>query len=479
MTEDIAGGATGGATGAPSAPAPTSAATPASAPSGGSGSPATPAGPASTPASAAPSGPSPATAASDAPADESQRDPKTGKFTKRPTLPGVHTQRDIRPIQTRADRNAIRAAKEAAAAAPGGKTSGDGSVPPPGTPATATGDQPPAGTPGSDQPKFSFAGKAWDSPQQAEQSFRTLQGLHRSLTDRLSQATQTNQQNAFSASEWKRVAEQAQAELEALKRGQPTAPGGAGGAGGATAFGGDAQPLDRIPESADDILAGVDLGLVAEIAEERGPLAATHLLLTESLNRMLPAIRAEIERAQAPFAQYTEAAQVTHQAQGLIEELGHWTRQLPDGSATQELLYPELSDPEALPQIAALWEKLGMSPEMMLSPQGLMTAILHYRNMKSLFYGNAPVAGGVSSVPGAPPTTPQASGAAAAAAAVTARLTGQTSGGDALSGPSGVAVRPGHAESDADRVRREFRESPGIDKNLGFVTKKGRNFAIA
>jgi hypothetical protein len=466
MTEDIASPSTTGDATPATAP---------SAPSGGApasgGSPATPAAP----SSAAPSGPSPATSA-DAPADESTRDPRTGKFTKRPALPGVHTNREIRPIQTKADRQAARAAKEAATATSGSQPGAAGAVPPPGTPG-APAPTPEPGTPGG-AAKFSFGGKEWESQAQAEQSFRTLQGIHRSLNDRLATVTQTNNQNQYSASEWKRVAEQAQAELEALKGGRPTGQnaGGAGAQGGnGASLGG--QPLDRIPESADDILAGVDLGLVAEIAEERGPLAATHLLLTESLNRMLPAIRAEIERAQAPFAQYAQAAQVTSQAQGLIQDMGNWTKTLPDGTPTAEPLYPELSDPVALNKIAALWEKLGLSDDVALTPMGLMTAILHYRNMVGLYGGNG-AAPTPTAVPGST-TTPQASGAAAAAAAVTARLTGQAPGGDALSGPSGVAVRPGHAESDGDRLRREFREAPGLHKDLGFVPKKGRAFTVA
>ena len=117
-----------------------------------------------------------------------------------------------------------------------------------------------------------------------------------------------------------------------------------------------------------------------------------------------------------------------------------------------------------------------MSPDVMLSPQGLMTAILHYRNMRSLYGGDAAPAAS----PGEPTsTTPQSSGAAAAAAAVTARLTGST-GGDALSGPNGVVVRPGNGvESDADRIRREVREAPGIDRSLGFVPKRGARFVTA
>lgn len=449
MPDDIGAGAPVATT--PSAPA----------------APSSPVSPA-TPAQSAPSGPGDHSTPSgaDAPADESHRDPKSGKFTRRPALPGVHTNREIKPIKSRAERRAELQARQTPTATP---APGDAATPPPGTPAAPTD---PNAAPA---PKYKFGGKDWDSQAQAEQSFSTLQGLHRSLNQRLADVTQKNQANQYSASEWKRVADDYKAQLDALQGGKPPAQGKPPAAAPGAVAG---KPLDRIPESADDILADVDLGLVAEIAEERGPLAATHLLMTEALNRLLPAFRAEIERAQAPFAQFAEQSQVVSQAQALIEDVGSWQKTLPDGTATGEHLYPELSDPVALHKIAALWERLGMSPEVMLSPQGLMTAILHYRNMRSL-YGGDVATGAPAAAPGTPPTMPQSSGAAAAAAAVTARLTGST-GGDTLSGPNGVAVRPaGGVESDADRIRREVREAPGIDRSLGFVPKRGARFVTA
>ena len=374
-----------------------------------------------------------------------------GQFVSKPELPGVHTDRKLKPKPPEPGK--------------GDGNGGKGTVPlPPGAPAkTADPTQP--GQPGPN--KFKFGGKEWDSTEAAEQNFRTLQGMHRSLNQRIAQLDEGNKQNHYSATQWKTRADQLQARLDALEKGQPTGQE-AGKAGGNGTAAGAANKPAGLPESADDLLKDVDLGLVEEIANERGPLVAAHYLYKEGTTRMLAAMREELSRVKQPFEQFHGALQTAQVTRTMIEELAGASAPGADGQPVP--IYPELGDPQAMQAISAIWERLGFTEEARLSPLALTSAILHFRNMRGLLNG-----GGSGSGAGPASTTTmtlQANGATQAAAAVTAQLTGAPAN-DALSGRSGTAVRPASGpESWEDRLRREVREAPGPDPELGFVKRR-------
>lgn len=449
------------AAGAPSA-MPAASASPTPAVSGAGAAAATPAQAAPAPAG----GPSPAGTApgeTQPAANESVRDKESGRFTKRPELPGVHTQRDIKPIRTFKDRQAQKTQPTSAdEGKPEQPKGADGSVPPPpGSPAQPT-------DPTAAKPSFKFAGKDWESSEQAENSFRTLQGIHSSQKRQIAQLSRENQQNQYSATQWKAHAESLQARLDAHGAGQPTEPGKPGSAGTANTAAAAAAPAG-FPESADDVLKNVDLGLVEEIANEKGPLVAAYTLTREALDHVLKSVRAEFDRVRQPFENFQTGLRLSQQLQSVVSEVASYEQPGPDGNPVP--VYGELSEPEALKAISSIWEKLGFTDDTKGSPMALVTAILHYRNMKGLQGGVAAPAAGPASASNLPPA---ASGASAAAAAVTAQLTG-ASGADALAGPGLRAVRPtDRPESAADRIRREVREAPSPDPELGFVRRRAK-----
>lgn len=221
--------------------------------------------------------------------------------------------------------------------------------------------------------KITFAGKE-QTIAEAEQRHKTLEGMHRKLTDERDYGYKA-------AHQWIEVA-QTQArrisELEAqLGSGQGKPAPGAAASAPASASAPGAEP------SEDDLVAGIDMQVFEEIAAHpNGGLRVAGQYLARELlgavrSKILPAVRAEIAAVRAPQEQ---AQQFEQQQAGFTQTLEHLgSLQLPGGGAA----YPEVSDVAALEQIGTLWKDEGHDIAQLFTPRGMSAAIALYRMSRS------------------------------------------------------------------------------------------------
>lgn len=390
------------------------------------------------------------TASADGSAHEPARTPD-GRFTSpRPQLPGVHPRHHPEP----------RRQGEAGVAK---KDGGDATPAPPGS-------QP---APGDASPteKFTFAGVEFKSREEAEQNLRTLRGQFKAF-----QKTADDAKAAAAASDakfhrandtarqWKERAGELERENQEL-RGQ-----GAQGARpeGAAPPNATAPTEPALPESAEDVIKGLDMGFFQQLAEQSGPHVAAVWALKEALGKILPGIRAELGKVSQPFNQYQAGMRATSQMRQIVTHLAGLTEQGPDGTPVQ--MFPELHDPNAMRAIAVIHQKLGFSPETALTPQALVAAISQYRIWKQRMA--AAGAGADETSTAAPPTTPPNPLEVGTETAPAAAAQPGNPGGTHLSGPSLPQKRGTAALTPADKLREEVRNARGPDPVLGFVRRR-------
>ena len=126
----------------------------------------------------------------------------------------------------------------------------------------------------------------------------------------------------------------------------------------------------------------IDTDAFERIAAQDGlPQAGKYLVsqtLKAVLDRVVPSIRAEYQTALQPSLQREQEAQVHQTVNTLIESVAGYKTL--DGTDA----FPELRDAEKLQEIGAAWTDAGLPPEVALTPQGLINAVVLWRFMKGL-----------------------------------------------------------------------------------------------
>lgn len=328
------------------------------------------------------------------------------------------------------------------------KEDGGDAPPDPGLPPSVgqEGEPQPDPTLGPDgQPqKFTFAGKEYDSQEKAEQTLKTLQGMHKSMEQRVVTAEGERDYGYTAANKWmeyakgleQRIAEQGQGATPQT----PSSPSvGSDGQAGATA---------------NNLLEGIDMDAFEYIAT-RGSLAkAGEYLATELMkavnDRVLPAKLKELE---GKMDQTLQPYQQQAQHQQTVESMAAVTTQLASlKTQTGETAFPELGDTAKVEEIGRIWAQEGQSLKDLADPRGLMKAIGLYRMQKG-FEGEP-----ASPSPPAPPVTEPARAGAAAT------LDGES---------SSARVAPGSARVDpAQAAWKALDSGEMIDPVLGFARRR-------
>lgn len=314
---------------------------------------------------------------------------------------------------------------------------------------------PPGSEPEPPKPKFKFGGKDWESQDQAEQNFRSLQGQFRPMQDKIRELEGDRDYGYQAVEAWKRHAEGLRAEVDQLKAGgaKPTPAGSAG------------QQIADVTSEA-DVLKNIDLDAYNYIATKGGLAKGAEYLVGEIMrvvkDNVLPqaisGLRQELTNQMLPMrqdAEHRETVAAMERAHTQLVSL-----RTPDG----RVAFPELQVADKVERIAELWvrESRDEADEArriaaLRTPQGLMSAIALYRLIDSI--ESAPVP---ATTPASTPAALQPEGAAGITASVDAR-------GDEGFRPSGPRsdMSAGMAALVAELSKPEM-----IDHQLGFARNR-------
>lgn len=226
--------------------------------------------------------------------------------------------------------------------------SGPGAEPP-----SAEGGQPPA----APAQRFRFADQEYDTPAQAEQAFRSLQGQFKPLQTRAQQAE-------TSVREWVEYANQLEAKLAAA----------AGGPTGQQPAAGKAEPQSAAPAPTPDPVEAVDMEFFGQMVEDHGLTVATAWLVPQ----IAKAIEAKVEQRLTDMVGPLQAQ--ANQQQTLTRVNTLWSQVAGQRNAAGQPLYPELQDDRTAQEVAYIWTKMGLTPEMAMSPTGVHLAVLAHRD---------------------------------------------------------------------------------------------------
>ena len=284
--------------------------------------------------------------------------------------------------------------------------------------------------------KIKFAGEEYGDIAEAEQKFKSLQGMFRPLNERVSAAEKLAREAAENARYWRERAEQR----------STTPPSQVPPQSPATQ-----QSAESELQAA---LANVDGEMFETLARERGlPLAGRYLaaqVLASVHDTMLPALRdeilAQINPRLEPVAQSVEFQQQTEQVGTLIEGVSQLRN--PDGN----FAFPELNDENETYEIAELWSSMD-NPQP--TPQSLIQAIALYRLYRGARGGSPQTQPQIQVAP--PQNTMQ-------------RPQALEAGGG---GARPTAARAGSANADT-AFARELDNADLVDRTLGFAVRRRR-----
>lgn len=244
--------------------------------------------------------------------------------------------------------------------------------------------------------------------------------------------------------------------VEALKgaRGGNGAPGGAeqGGTGADGADGAEEGPLVDIDS--------LDWQLISSAMQEKGPEVGMYLFAKALIEGLNSGIGSKMGRALEPLGSLREhtmqSVATSRLWQGAQEAVG----------ADGNMLFPELSDPQAAPLVFDIWRQItdGLPPEVANHPRMARSAILEYRALASAGRaGGGAVAGNGAGDGGVDPN-------AVAASVVGAMRSGAQSAGILPAGPSQTGMRPQRAkpQTEEERIRQSLLSEGQERSSLGF-----------
>lgn len=280
--------------------------------------------------------------------------------------------------------------------------------------------------------KYVFAGKEYDSPEQAEQSFKSLQGQFKPLIEARDAA-------AHSANGWKQVADGQQARIQQLeaelaKVQQAPQP--------------QSQPAEQ--GQSEQAQADIDWDLYAVIRQaaeaEGNPWKADrwlHEQMQEAIKSREAALRDELTK---PYREAQARQQTLAEVEQLASSLAEYVNDS-DGQPS----FPELRDSRSAYMIGKLWQQMGLPPQYATTPQGMVAAIALYRMIESQSAQPEPTS--QAPVPASPPAPDPALAAA------------ELGGGKPESMPSAAA---GDVDPRAAAMLAGLRRTALTRKGLGF-----------
>jgi len=282
--------------------------------------------------------------------------------------------------------------------------------------------------------KYVFAGKEYESQEQAEQSFKSLQGQFKPLIEARDAA-------AYSANGWKQVADGQQAriqQLEAELAARQAPP--------------QSQPAEQGQSAEQQAQADIDWDLYAVIRQaaeaEGNPWKADrwlHEQMQEAIKAREAALRDELTK---PYREAQARQQTLAEVEQLASSLAEYVNDS-DGQPS----FPELRDSRSAYMIGKLWQQMGLPPQYATTPQGMVAAIALYRMIESQSAQPSPEPTSQEPVPTSPPAPDPARAAA------------ELGGGKPESMPSAAA---GEVDPRQAAILAGLRRTALTRKGLGF-----------
>lgn len=384
-------------------------------------------------------------------------------------LPGVHTSQDDKDVPDlvamrraekgipkdgeqpagQRERNPDGTFKPAAPPAPGAAVK----PPDPADPAAAGKPAQPGQAPGATPPpaagqEFTFAGQKFKDQAAAEQTYRSLQGMFRPLTEERDYGYRA-------ANGWKEAHDRQAARVQELEKQLGVAPSAAGSQNSGAVAAAGQQPSTI---TVDDVLAGIDTDAFEAVARTGGlPHAGKYLageILKAVAEKMLPQYEQRFQAAIAPFQSQHEQVAAAQAAEQVITQVA--SLKSFDGSRE---MFPELKDPAALHEIGSTWRSMGLDPEKGMTVQGLMAAVALYRTLRGFVQPETAASLTTPAPVGAPPARQPAAGPAAFVEGEPSSLNPPNRGRSNLS-------------PEAQRFRDALNKTELVDKKLGFARNR-------
>jgi hypothetical protein len=283
------------------------------------------------------------------------------------------------------------------------------------------------------KPKFKFAGKEYESSEAAEHEYKSLTGKLQPTQRKLAETEGTLVKAAESARGWHSEAQRLQARVAELERG------------------GNASASTEQTQAPAEPAKGIDWDLYAEIskvAQEAGEPWKAQKWLQDQIDAQRTADIAALreEAIENPRREAEQRAQLESTANTLVESMAAHTN--PDGSAA----FPEFRDGAQARAVGALWQSLGLDPQIALTPGGAVAAVALYRMARGMDAPSAPAA----QLPTPAQPTPPSMAAEAAAA---------LDGGRPLA-PAAVGSR--HMDPEVARLVAGLKQRELVRPGLGF-----------
>lgn len=328
------------------------------------------------------------------------RDPKTGKFLSR-AAKDDEIEREV--FGEEHDR-------QAATSMPGEAPKPSGAEPKPALP---------PGTP--ELPKqIEFGGRKYATADEALQAGRSLHGQFANLQQQIRALTDDRDYGWRAANAWQQKYEQEIASVRAP--GSGAAPAGSGGkVAGGSALAASA-PGASGSLNVDEIAQSIDTGAFESLAAHVGLPQAGQYLIRETLkavsDKLLPALKQELMGTIQPLQASYESAELESHVDTLFQQVG--ALKLHTGARA----FPEVDDEQTMTEVGRLWRESGMDPRLILSANGLMTAIGYARMVKG-WAGPAEIANPTATpLPGSAASAPVALGQPPAGIAASAGADG-------------------------------------------------------
>jgi len=209
---------------------------------------------------------------------------------------------------------------------------------------------------------------------EVEQRYKSLQGMFKPIQLKAQDAIREQHGAAKSATAWKAKADALEAELSQLRSGNGN------GAAPLAASGREAVDPGRTPSSrVEAIVKAIDWKMYGSVKEQGDDAVA--VWLTDQILTMADADRKkDIETLRSEFNEFAQPIRDT----GKMKEIANhatevFTRVAEIKDESGEPAFPELYDATEAEAVGKAWVESGKPPEEMLSPRGVIDAILFYR----------------------------------------------------------------------------------------------------
>jgi hypothetical protein len=302
---------------------------------------------------------------------------------------------------------------------------------------------------------------------EVEQKYRSLQGMFKPIQLKAQEAIREQHGAAKSAIAWKAKAESLEAELTQLRSGN----GNGGAASASPSASGSGQEMSgRTPSNRiEGIVKAIDWKMYGSV-KEQGDDAVAVWLTDQILGMVDKDTDTKIQALESKFNNFTQPINDSRKMQEIASHATEvFTRVAEIKDESGEVAFPELYDATEAEAVGKAWVESGKPPEDMLTPRGVIDAILFYRfiNGKNRT-PSSPLPAAGSQEPG---DEGDGDGEGADESGGNARPTRSLLGSRA-SIPLRTPSTPGSPRDLAASIKNAMRDTTESDNLFGFPTRK-------